>query len=41
MGAINEKHNQSKSNYVVYAFIGVGLGSFLGLVAYVKDWITF
>lgn len=39
MGAINEKFNQSKSSYVLFAFIGAGLGAFLGLVAYVKDWI--
>jgi len=39
MGAMNEKLNQNKSSYVVFAFIGAGLGAFLGLVAYVKDWI--
>jgi len=39
LGAKNEKLNESKSSYVVYAFIGAGLGAFLGLIAYVKNWV--
>ena len=33
------KPGQSESGYVIYAFIGAGVGAVLGLVAYVKDWI--
>lgn len=39
MDNLNEKVNKSKSSYVMIAFICAGLGAFLGLVTYVKDWI--
>ncbi|PYF05700.1 CrcB family protein [Ureibacillus chungkukjangi] len=29
------------SNLVVPAFFGAGIGAFLGLLAYVKDWLSF
>ena len=32
------KDSRNKSSYVVLAFIGSGVGAFLGLIAYVKDW---
>ncbi len=30
---------QKKSNLVVPVFIGMGLGAFIGILAYVKDWL--
>lgn len=30
---------QKKANLVVPVFIGMGLGAFIGLFAYVKDWL--
>lgn len=39
MDAAKRRPNQSKSGYVIYAFIGASVGAVLGLVAYVKDWI--
>lgn len=37
----NEKLNQSKGkvNNIAFVFVCSGLGAFLGLVAYVKDWL--
>jgi len=29
---------KNKRSFVVPAFIGIGIGALLGLVAYVKDW---
>jgi len=30
---------QKKANLVVPVFIGMGLGAFIGLLAYVKNWL--
>ncbi len=30
---------QKKANLIVPVFIGMGLGAFIGLLAYVKDWL--
>ncbi len=36
---VETKTVQKKSNLVVPVFIGMGLGAFIGLLAYVKDWL--
>lgn len=33
-----KKLNQRKTDYTIIVFICTGLGAFLGLVAYVRDW---
>lgn len=36
---MNTKQKTSVKSLVLYAFIGMCIGAFLGLLAYVKDWI--
>jgi hypothetical protein len=33
------KRQKNDMPIILYAFIGAGIGAFLGLLAYVKDWI--
>lgn len=34
-----KKLSQKKADYMIIVFICTGLGAFLGLVAYVRDWL--
>lgn len=36
---VETKTVQKKLNIVVPVFIGMGFGAFIGLLAYVKDWL--
>lgn len=36
---MNTKQKTNDTSIVLYAFFGICIGAFFGLLAYVKDWI--